>query len=80
MFDSEKPLLDDLTIDGDVFAVLVNEEGQYSLWPAGKAVPEGWSRVGPTGTKAECLAFVEANWTDMRPRSLQTAMEQDQNS
>lgn len=61
------------SIDGDDFAVLINAEGQYSIWPGGTAVPEGWSAVGPRGSKTECLAFVEANWTDMRPRSLVAA-------
>jgi MbtH protein len=58
------------TVDGDVFIVLINDEEQYSIWPAANAIPEGWSRVGPMGSKAECLAFVEANWTDMRPKTL----------
>ena len=62
------------TIDGDEFAVLVNGEGQHSLWPSAATVPEGWERMGPLGTKAECLAFVEEHWTDMRPTSLQHAM------
>jgi MbtH protein len=69
--------LDDVTIDGDVFIVLINDERQYSIWPAAKAVPDGWSRIRPAGPKVECLAFVEANWTDMRPRSLREAMAAD---
>lgn len=64
----------DLSIDGDVFIVLVNDEGQHSIWPAGSAVPEGWSQIGPIGSRAECLAFVDANWTDMRPMSLRESM------
>jgi MbtH protein len=24
------------------FLVLVNDEAQYSLWPAARAVPDGW--------------------------------------
>jgi MbtH protein len=70
MSEDPKPRPDEVTIDGDVFIVLINGEEQYSIWPAGKAIPEGWSRVGPTGSKAECLAFIEANWTDMRPKTL----------
>jgi MbtH protein len=66
--------LDDYTIDGDVHKVLINEEGQYSIWPAGQKSPDGWTEVGPTGTKAECTAYVDANWLDMRPISLQKAM------
>ena len=56
------------------FMVLVNHEGQYSLWPTFKEVPAGWSAVGPRGKKKECLDWVEANWTDMRPKSLIEAM------
>ena len=58
------------SIDGDSFKVLVNAEGQYSIWPSAAAVPAGWSAVGPTGPKASCTAFIEAEWTDMRPLSL----------
>jgi MbtH protein len=67
--------LDDLGIDGDVFVVLINAEGQHSLWPAGKGAPDGWDLVHAAASKADCLAYVEANWTDMRPISLRKAME-----
>jgi MbtH protein len=52
------------------YLVLVNDEGQYSLWPKFRAVPSGWDVVGPSGKRKECLDWIEANWTDMRPRSL----------
>jgi MbtH protein len=52
--------------------VLINDEGQYSLWPAVNGIPAGWHAVGPTGPKSVCLAYVEDNWTDMRPRSLRS--------
>lgn len=56
------------------FHVLVNDEDQYSLWPAFAQVPAGWRSVfGPAG-RAESVAYVEAHWTDMRPRSLREAM------
>ena len=64
---------DNRSIDGETFVVLLNEEGQYSLWPAGKPIPGGWTGVIPPAPKSECLAFVEAEWTDMRPRSLAAA-------
>ncbi|WP_030686799.1 MbtH family protein [Streptomyces sp. NRRL B-1347] len=52
------------------YLVLVNDEGQYSLWPAVIDVPAGWDlRFGPDARQA-CLAYVEANWGDMRPLSL----------
>jgi MbtH protein len=51
------------------FVVLVNDEDQHSLWLASLAVPAGWRVVhGPDGRQA-CLDYVEANWTDIRPRS-----------
>lgn len=56
------------------FRVVVNDEGQYSIWPDWKAVPNGWSAVGIVGLKAECLDYIEKTWTDMRPLSLQRHM------
>ncbi|WP_454907646.1 MbtH family protein [Variovorax gossypii] len=52
------------------FMVLVNAEGQHSLWPAFIAVPAGWDVALAATDRAACGAFIEANWTDMRPRSL----------
>jgi MbtH protein len=62
------------TEDQTTYRVVVNHEAQYSIWPTYRELPLGWSESGPTGTKAECLAYVEAVWTDMRPRSLREAM------
>jgi MbtH protein len=56
------------------YHVVVNHEEQYSIWPDYKALPEGWRAEGKTGTKDECLAHIEAVWTDMRPLSLREAM------
>ncbi|HYE52515.1 MAG TPA: MbtH family NRPS accessory protein [Azospirillaceae bacterium] len=57
-----------------VFTVLVNEEEQYSLWMADMDVPAGWRPAGMTGSRADCLAFVESVWRDMRPLSLRREM------
>ncbi|MCZ7428602.1 MbtH family protein [Micromonospora sp. WMMA1949] len=56
--------------DDAEFTVLVNNEGQHSLWPIFADVPAGWHVVHGPGTRAACLAYVEENWIDMRPRSL----------
>jgi MbtH protein len=57
------------------FLVLVNDEGQHSLWPAFADVPSGWQTVhGPDGRQA-CLEYVREHWTDMRPRSLAARMD-----
>lgn len=52
------------------FLVLVNDENQHSLWPAFAEVPAGWRTVFGADTREACLAYVEANWTDLRPASL----------
>jgi MbtH protein len=52
------------------FLVLINEEGQYSLWPAFREPPAGWIAAGPTGGRQLCLDWIAENWTDMRPKSL----------
>ncbi|GAA3084009.1 MbtH family protein [Streptosporangium carneum] len=56
------------------YLVLVNAEGQHSLWPAFADVPGGWESVHGPASRADCLAYVEENWTDMRPLSLVTEM------
>lgn len=52
------------------FLVLVNHEGQYSLWPGFSEVPAGWSVAVAETDRQTCLDHIEAQWTDMRPRSL----------
>jgi MbtH protein len=59
------------------FFVLVNEEGQYSLWPDSREIPAGWNAVGPHGPRRECLDWIERTWTDMRPASLVRQMNDD---
>ncbi|WP_224287768.1 MbtH family protein [Streptomyces olivaceus] len=57
------------------FQVLVNDEGQHSLWPAFAEVPDGWTVTHDEDSREACLAYIEENWTDLRPRSLIEAME-----
>lgn len=61
--------------DTTVYAVVVNDEEQYSIWPEHKDVPAGWRAVGKTGPKQECLDYISEVWTDMRPRSLRERMD-----
>ena len=74
MIEVSETRLNDKSVDGDFFLVLVNEEGQHSIWPAGLAIANGWTQIGPIGPKAECVAFIDSNWTDMRPNSLREAV------
>jgi MbtH protein len=59
------------------YLVLINDEGQHSLWPVFADVPDGWEVIFGEDGRQECLDFIEANWTDMRPNSLIRQMEAD---
>ena len=64
--------------ENGTFYALINDEGQYSLWPTFVDVPGGWTVVhGPEGRRP-CLDYIEENWTDMRPKSLIEQMERDE--
>jgi uncharacterized protein YbdZ (MbtH family) len=52
------------------FVVLVNDEGQYSLWPETVAIPGGWAKAHAADSRQNCLAYIKQYWVDMRPRSL----------
>jgi MbtH protein len=56
------------------YAVVINDEEQYSIWPADRDLPAGWRQDGFTGTEDECLAYIDETWTDMRPASLRRWM------
>lgn len=60
--------------DNTIFSVVINHEEQYSIWPANREVPQGWKAVGKTGTKEQCLAYIQEVWADMRPISLRHLM------
>lgn len=57
-----------------ILHVLVNDEGQYSLWPTFVDVPPGWRIAHEAESRAACLDYIEKNWTDMRPKTLVTLM------
>lgn len=56
--------------DEGSYLALINEEGQYSLWPQGIDVPDGWSVAFGEASRGECLSYIEDTWRDMRPKSL----------
>jgi MbtH protein len=58
-----------------LYHVLVNMEGQYSLWPSFRQAPMGWSIVFENGSRKSCLQWIEEHWIDMRPKSLVDEME-----
>lgn len=58
-----------------IYEVVMNHEEQYSIWPADRPPPPGWTIVGFRGVKSECLAHINTVWTDMRPLSLRKQMD-----
>lgn len=61
--------------ENTIYAVVVNHEEQYSIWPEEREIPLGWKATGFTGIKDECLEHIKEIWADMRPLSLRKQME-----
>lgn len=55
------------------FLVLINHEDQHSLWPSFVDIPAGWTQVFGEDTREACIAYVEENWADIRPKSLRVS-------
>jgi MbtH protein len=62
--------------DDRIYKVAVNHEEPYSIWFKDREAPAGWREAGKEGPKAECLAYINEVWTDMRPLSLRKQMEE----
>lgn len=62
--------------EDDLYFALINDEGQYSLWPAFAEIPAGWTVAHGEDTRQACLDYVEEHWTDMRPKSLIEEMKE----
>ncbi len=63
--------------ENGTFSVLVNDEGQHSLWPVFAAIPDGWTVVLSATDRASCLEYIDREWTDLRPRSLREALARE---
>ena len=65
---------DEQTRSKPIYKVVINREGQYSIWPVHRDNPLGWSDVGKIGSQEDCCAYIEEVWTDMRPASLSSGI------
>src|SRR6185295_14699067 len=45
--------------DTTIYKVVMNHEEQYSIWPADRENPLGWTDAGKSGPKAECLEYIK---------------------
>ena len=59
------------------YKVVLNDEGQYSIWPAMRENALGWQDEGTVGSREQCLAHIETVWVDLLPRSLRRAMSKE---
>jgi MbtH protein len=68
-----------VSIDSEdtIFQVVVNDEEQYSIWPAEQGLPAGWRAEGPLAPKQQCLDYIDEKWTDMRPLTVRRQFEAD---
>ena len=57
--------------------VLINAQGQHSLWPDFCDVPPGWTIVHGPASRQDCGQWLEDNWRDPRPASLRRALGAD---
>ncbi|MGE7623464.1 MbtH family protein [Viridibacillus sp. NPDC096237] len=63
--------------ENGIYNVLINEEGQHSLWPAFLVIPEGWSVIYREESRQDCLEYINKNWTDLQPKSLKLVASSD---
>jgi MbtH protein len=59
--------------DGEEYRVLANAAGEYSLWPALRETPKGWTAAGPTAGSRHCLEWIDIAWTSIGPKSIALA-------
>jgi MbtH protein len=64
--------------DHRTYVVVLNQEEQYSIWQEDRPIPHGWRAEGKHGSRTDCLAHIDAVWTDMRPLSVRRALAGDE--
>ena len=69
------PAMNESEQDQIVYKVVINQEEQYSIWPADRENAQGWRDVGKQGQKQECLDYINEVWKDMRPLRLRKQMD-----
>jgi MbtH protein len=62
-------------VNEERYFVVVNDEQQYSIWPSGRDIPQGWRKDGFEGSKAQCLTHIADVWADMRPLSVRRHLQ-----
>lgn len=50
--------------DSVACVVVLNQRSQFSIWPADRQMPSGWSAEGFSGSRADCVAHIATVWPD----------------
>jgi amino acid adenylation domain-containing protein/thioester reductase-like protein len=56
--------------DDIAYIAAVNDDDQFAIWRADRRLPHGWRRRSAALPEADCLAFIESAWRDIRPASV----------
>jgi MbtH protein len=54
--------------------VVINDEEQYSIWQADRDNAPGWYDEGFSGSRQECLDYIDETWMDICPRSVRVGL------
>lgn len=54
-------------VDETKYVVAVSEDRRFSIWPAARPLPWGWSPEGFRGPRDACLRHIDTIWTELRP-------------
>lgn len=57
------------------FFVVINDENQFSYCEGEETIPSGWKSIQSFKTKEDCIAFIDTEWKDIRPKSLVEKIE-----
>lgn len=58
-----------------LWRVVTDREGRHSIWPEGREVPIGWAATVHVGLRADCVARIDALWTDLVPAGWRRALD-----
>ncbi|MCC6167711.1 MAG: MbtH family NRPS accessory protein [Caldilineaceae bacterium] len=47
------------TKNSAIYAVVLSEEGRAAVWPVARPLPVGWAMTDTTGSREECLAYIQ---------------------
>jgi MbtH protein len=54
-------------VNSALYAIVVNDEHHFSVWPTQRKLPPGWRYIGPTGTQAEMQELMQRQFVETTP-------------